>query len=77
MPASSAAPEDASPTAASAAHSSADCTSVRRRRSSMSPSGTTNSSASAQPSWVAPMTTPIAAWLKPKSAARVSSKGWA
>jgi len=77
MPASNAMRVDAVATHAHAAASRTSCTAIRRLRFSRSPSGTTNSSASAQPSCVAVMTPPIAAGATRNSRAIESSSGCA
>ena len=77
IPASSATRVDEAATPMQAAVSSRSCTVIRRLRFSRSPSGTTNSSASAQPSCVAVMTPPTAACDTPKSRAIESSSGCA
>jgi hypothetical protein len=77
MPASRAAGPRANATQPSAITSNAACTSIRQRRSMRSPSGTSTTSASAQPSCVAVTTPPTAAWEIENVAASASSNGCA
>ena len=64
-------------TAARAAISKITCVAIRRRRFTLSPSGTSSSNAIAQPIWVAAITPPIAASPIAKSRASASSSGCA
>ncbi|MNJ74321.1 hypothetical protein D3C77_712380 [compost metagenome] len=67
----------AQPTMHNAAINNSCCTANSRWRLMRSPSGTTNTSANAQPSWVAVITLPTDATLIANAWAMASNNGWA